>query len=221
MIRVGQRLLGGGLHERDQIEAVRAGAEVEGDQTGQGDQGAKAEIEGDLEGGKVLVRSAAPHADHDERGHQGQFMGEVEQEQIQRAKRGENATRHQQEENVELLFAGTDFPSAAGGGKSDDGAHEDEADVHAIHTDVVADAQGGNPRDLLFELEGVAGAQRGAVKLEEQGDGEEHGHPGGGEGREAHEEAVVARHQAQQQAGEQGQENEVGKHGVSARAGSK
>ena len=73
-------------------------------------------------------------------------MEEVEEEQVERGEGAQDAARHDQQQDVELLLALLDLPGDAGRGEGDDGAHQDQADVDAVHADVVADAQAASPR---------------------------------------------------------------------------
>ncbi len=133
------------LGERWDIERVRARLQIKRDQAHQGEQRADAEIKRDLEGGVVLLLAPAPDADHDERGHQRQFVEEIEEEQVQRRERAEDAAGHHQQQDVKLLFALLDFPGNTGGGKGNNGPHQHQPDVDAVHADVVADAQRFHP----------------------------------------------------------------------------
>jgi hypothetical protein len=135
---------------------VRRQLQVEGQQPDQHQQRPSAQVKGDLVGGKILVVAPAPDADHDERGHQRQFVEKVKTDQVQRGERAEDAAGHEHEQNVEFLFARHDPPRNAGRGKGHDGPHDDQAQVDAIHPDVVAEADFGRPfMRLQNELETV------------------------------------------------------------------
>ena len=135
------------------IERVRAGLQVERDQADQRDQRADAQVKRDLERRVILPFAATPDADHDERRHQREFVEEIKEKQVERRKRAEDAAGHHEQQDVKFLFARLDFPRAARGGERDDRAHQNQADIQAVHADVIADAERFDPRNLLLETD--------------------------------------------------------------------
>jgi len=188
------------------VERARARLHVERDQPHQGEERAEAQVERDLEGGVVLLLAAAPDADHDERRHQRQLMEEVEAEEIERGKGAENAAGHDQQQEVELFFALPDFPGDAGRGEGHERPHQDQADVDAIHADVVAEAQAAHPRHLLLKL--VAGG--GGVKAKEHFHRQHRRHQRGQDGDAADHRPEGARHQQQHDGGAERPAQDVG-----------
>ena len=117
------------LDDGRDIEGVRTTLQIQGDQADQGNQRTDAQINRDLEGGEVLLFAAAPDANHYKGRHQRQFMEEIEEEQIQRGERPEDAAGHDEQQHVKFLFAGLDFPRAERGGQTDDRAHQNQTDI--------------------------------------------------------------------------------------------
>ena len=126
-----------------EVECAPVGRQlhVERNQANQGDQRAQAEVKRDLESRVVSIFAAAPDADHDEGRHQRQFMEKVEEKQIDRGERAQDAAGHHQKQDVILLFALLDFPGNAGGGEGDDGAHQNQAHVDAVHAEPTVNAK--------------------------------------------------------------------------------
>ena len=185
---------------------------VERNQANQGDQRAQAEVKRDLESRVVSIFAAAPDADHDEGRHQRQFMEKVEEKQIDRGERAQDAAGHHQKQDVILLFALLDFPGNAGGGEGDDGAHQNQAHVDAVHAEPTVNAKsvGAEQRNRREELI-IFGS---GVEPPEQPDSQQRHEEGGRQCRESHQEAIVARHKSQAQRREQRQENECGQHRI-------
>ena len=146
-----ERIRLGVFDEFRNVERVRAGLQVKRDQADQRDERADAQVKRDLERRVILPFAAAPDADHDERRHQREFVQEIKEEQVERRERAEDAAAHHQQQDVKFLFARLDFPRAARGREGDDGAHQNQADVQAVHADVIADAERFDPRNLLLE----------------------------------------------------------------------
>ena len=96
--------------EHDDVQTVGAGGHIEGDQANQGGERAQGQVEGDFEGGPVAVLTATPHTDHDEGGNEGQFVEEVEEEQIQRRKGSHGPGDHRHEQHVKELHVAFDVP---------------------------------------------------------------------------------------------------------------
>ena len=194
-----------GLHMLDDgrdVEGVRTTLQIQGDQADQGDQRTDAQINRDLEGGEVLLFAAAPDANHDKGRHQRQFMEKIEEEQVQRGERPEDAARHDEQQHVKFFFAGLDFPRAEGRGQTDNRAHQDQADIQAIYPDVIADAEGLHPGDLLHKAEAIGIHGRGRVLAEHP-----YGGPGGEQGAQdgdgADDDAIIARDKDQRQCRQQ------------------
>ena len=145
------------------IERAGARLQIKRDQSHQRDERADAQVKRDLERGVVLLFAAAPDADHDERRHQRQFVEKVEEEQVERRERAEDAARHDQQQNVKLLLALLDLPRDTGRGERHDRAHQDQADIDAVHADVIADAQRLTQGSWSNEL--VAAPADGAIEL--------------------------------------------------------
>ena len=95
-------------------------------------------------------------------------MQKVEEEEVERGKRPQNAGRHHQQQDVKLLFPRLDLRGAQGGGKGDNGPHQNEAHIDAVHADVIADAQRVHPGDLLLELEPIHARHKLAEHFEGQ-----------------------------------------------------
>src|SRR5208337_2070087 len=105
------------LKERRNVKRMRAGLNIDFDESKQRQQRPQAEINCDLKGGILLLGSTAPDANHDERGYQSKLMEKVKEEKIQGRKRAQDAPRHDQQQNIELFLPCFDFPGRAGGGK--------------------------------------------------------------------------------------------------------
>src|SRR5690242_11524301 len=116
-------MLGDILRERRQIEGVSAALNVQSDQSRQRNECTETKIESDLEGRIILLSASTPYPNHDECGHQGQFMEEIKQEEVQRSECAEDSARHDQQQNIKFLFARFDFPGNAGSGKSNNRSH--------------------------------------------------------------------------------------------------
>ena len=133
------------------VRAVRdGGVEVKRDEADQRDERADAEVERDLERGVVLLLTASPHADHDERRHEREFVEEVEEEQVERRERAEDAAGHHEQQDVKLLLLLLDAVRHARRRERDNRAHQDQADVDAVHADVVADAERFAPTGIFW-----------------------------------------------------------------------
>src|SRR5439155_4328269 len=115
--------------------------QVERDQSNQSDECAEAEVKRDLKCRVVLDSPPAPDADHDKRRHKRQLMKEIKEKQIERRERAKDAAGHHEQQDVKFLFAFLDFPRDAGGGESNKGAHEDQANVDAVHAETTMDAE--------------------------------------------------------------------------------
>ncbi len=194
------------------IERVRAGLHVQCNQSDQGDERAQAQVKRDLERGVVLPFAAAPDANHDERRHQREFMQEIKEEQIQRREGAEDAPAHHQQQDVKFLLAFLDFPRATRRGEGDDGAHQNQPDVQAVHADVITDAEGFDPRDLLHKAVAVGVHRRVAIGAEHF-HGEHRRNEGGEQGDGADDDAVIARHQNQRQRRHERPAQNVGQNG--------
>ena len=180
------------------VERVRAGLQIKRDEADERDERADAQIQRDLERRVVLLFAAAPDADHDERRHQREFVQEIKEEQIQRRKRAEDAAGHHEQQDVKFLFARLDFPRAERGGERDNRAHQNQADVQAVHADVIADAERFDPRNLLHKLIAVR-VHRRAGELAEHFH-RQHRRDERGQHRDgADDDAVIARHKDQHQ----------------------
>ncbi len=127
------------------------GLQVKRDEADQRDERADAQIQRNLERRVVLLFAATPDANHDESRHQREFVQEIKEEQIQRCERTKDAAGHHEQQDVKFLFARLDFPRAKRGGEGNYRAHQNQADVQAVHTDVITDAQRFDPGDLLHE----------------------------------------------------------------------
>ena len=79
-------------------------------------------------------------------------MEEVHQENIERHKGPQNATGHQQEQNVEFLFTRSNFLRATGRGKGNQCRHQHHHNADAIHAHVIVDVQRRNPFHTLSEF---------------------------------------------------------------------
>ena len=195
---------------RDLAEVERAlvdrQLQVERNQAHQRDERAEAEVKRDLKRRVVLAVAAAPDADHDERRHQRQFVEEIEEKQVERRERAENAAGHHQQQDVKLLFAFLDFPRNAGGGEGDERAHQNQADVNAIHAQRAFDAERlgakqRNGRDELigFCVRGKAPEQRNAQQRDQKGRPQCH---------QAHDEPKIDRDEHQADCGQQREGND-------------
>ena len=123
-------------------------------------------------------------------------MQKIKEEQIQRRESAEDAARHHQQEDIKLLLPRLNFPRAKRGRKGDDGSHQNQADIQSIHTDVVADAQRGDPGNLIHETVSVPvrdGAAVGTKHFNRQHGGNERGEHGNG----ADDDAIIPRHHDQ------------------------
>ena len=177
----GDRILLQMLDQPRDAERARPGLGIKRQQTDQSQQRADAEIEGNLERGVILALSPAPHPDHDERGHQGKLVENVKEEQVQRREGAEDAARHDQQEDVKLLLPLLDFPGNASGGERDDCGHENQAQVDAVDTHIIADAEGFNPRPLVDEP--VSGGIRGSPREQQEHQDRQQRRPQRGEHR--------------------------------------
>ena len=140
--------------ERDDVEGAlrHRHLEIETDQANQRDERSGAEIDRDVVGRVVLVLSPAPHANHDEGRDERELMERVEEEEVERRECAEDAAGHHHEQQVIELLVRFDFPRHARRRERYDGAHEDQPDVDAIHTDEIVDAERFDPRNALDEL---------------------------------------------------------------------
>src|ERR1700722_11529311 len=123
-------------HLRD-IKRARAKFDVQPNEAQEREERANAEIERNLERGVILFVAASPDANHDEGRNQRKFVEDIEEKQIERRKRAEDAATHDEKQDVKFLFARLDFPGAKGRREGNDRAHQDEADVQAIHAHVI------------------------------------------------------------------------------------
>ena len=133
------------LGERWDIERVRARLQVKSDQPDQGDERADAEVKCDLECGVVLLLAAPPNANHDERGHERQLVKEIKEEQVERSEGAEDAARHNEQQDVEFLLALFNLPGDTGGCERDNGPHQDQPNVNAVHTKLAGHAERFHP----------------------------------------------------------------------------
>src|ERR1035441_985138 len=85
------------------VEGAGARLQVERDEPYQRDERAQAQVHRNLERGVVLLLAAAPDANHDKCGHQGQFVEEVEEEEVERSESAQDAARHNQQQYVEIV----------------------------------------------------------------------------------------------------------------------
>ena len=95
------------LRQRRDVERadVRRQLQIKRDEADERQQRADAQVKRDLERGVVLPFAATPHADHDERRHEREFVEEVEEEQVERHERAEDAAGHHEQQDVKLLLA--------------------------------------------------------------------------------------------------------------------
>jgi hypothetical protein len=101
--------IGRHLHQVERALRLRH-LQVERDQPRQRDQRPEREIKRDLKRGVVLPFAAPPHPDHDERGHEREFVEGVEEKQIERRERSQHTAAHHQQQDVKLLLARLDLP---------------------------------------------------------------------------------------------------------------
>ena len=196
------------LRQRRDVERadVRRHLQVKRDEADERQQRADAQVKRDLERGVVLLLAATPHADHDERRHEREFVEEVEEKQVERHERAEDAARHHEQQDVKLLLARLDLERAARRRERHNRAHQNQPDVQAVHAQLAGDAErfraeSGNGADELVAV----GVRRRAVELPEhehrqQHRDERHAHRHG-----AHDDGKVARHKRQRDCGEQRQ----------------
>src|SRR5207249_7139267 len=126
-----------------EIESSLVGRQlqIQRNQANQGDERSQTQVKCDLERCVILVLAAAPDANHDKGGDQCQFVEKVEEKQVQRRERAEDATGHDQEQDVIFFFPVLDFPGYAGGGEGDDCAHQNQADVDAVRAQPTMNAE--------------------------------------------------------------------------------
>ncbi len=195
------------LGQSRNVKRAGAGLNVKCNQPHQSYQCADTEVEGDLEGGVVLLLAAAPDADHDESGYQCQLVEEVEEEQVERSEGPEDSARHDEEQYVELLLALLDFPGNTGRREGDDGTHQYQADVDAVHADVVTDAESGYPGKELLELVALSAG----LELQEHLQRQQRRNKCGQDGDAANHRPEGARHQQQEERCAQRPADDVGK----------
>ena len=191
------------------VERVRTGLQVKRDEADERDERADAQVKRDLERRVILPFATAPDADHDERRHQREFVQEIKEEQVKRRECAEDAAAHHKQQDVKFLFARLDFPRAERGGEGDNRAHQNQADVQAVHADVVADAERFDPRDLLFKLVAVRAGHELAEHFHRQHRRDECAEDGDG----ADDDAVIARHDDQCQRRQQRPTCDVSQYG--------
>ena len=198
------------LRQPFQIEGpvLQRQLQIEREQSQQNQQRPQAQVKSNLERGKVFIFTPAPHPNHDKGRHQGQFMEEVKEKQIQRGKGAQDAAAHEEQQNVKLLLARFDLARNAHRGKHHHRAHENQSEVDPVHPDVIADPQRPDPVLLLHKLKTVRRLV--AVKLTE------HHHRQNERGercqqRDApYDKAEIPRYEQNEQRGQHRQEENVG-----------
>src|SRR6266581_5790507 len=105
------------------VEGVSAWLKIECNQSDQRNESADAKVDCYLPGGIGSSVASSPQANHDERGHESEFVEEIEEEEVERCKCAQNTAGHHEQQDVKFFLTGFDFPGGAGGGEGDDGGH--------------------------------------------------------------------------------------------------
>ena len=145
------------LQQLDHVEGPRpqrlAGLEVEGDDAEQHQHRAEQGVEEELDRGVELPRPA-PDADDEVHRHQHHFPEDVEEEEVERAEDAQHPDFEEQEEDVVLLHPLLDRrPAAQDRDEAEQGRQDHQQQRHAVHAQLVLDAEGRDPLRRLDELE--------------------------------------------------------------------
>ena len=188
------------VEQRRVVERARrellGGQHVEPDHCGQHDEPAEQAVQQELHG-RVLPLRAAEGPDQEVHGDQNEFEQDVEQEQVGGCEHPDHARFQQQDQREECGHAPSasclDLVCVVPGTQDDhrhhDGRQGDEHQGDAVRADLVRDAEVGNPRVLLDELEA-------GLALRERGTGNDRQHEfdqGDAQRRPLGEQRVVAR----------------------------
>ncbi len=118
----------------------------------------------------------APHADEEVHGNEGDLPEDIEQEEIEGGEDPDHAHLQKEHEDVILLDPfGDGRPRGKDGHGREKGGQQHQEEADAVHTQVVANSQAGNPGDVFLELH-PCGLW---PKVEEEGQREQkvgHGH---------------------------------------------
>ena len=124
------------------------------EQDGGGDEG----VEEVLDGGAAAVFGAAEGGDEQRHGDQRELPEAVVEEEVERDEDAEHRDLLEQEEDVEGLAAGLDgVPRGEDAERGEEAGEDDQPHGEAVDAEVVADGGGGDPGEVLFELEGSWG----------------------------------------------------------------
>ena len=111
-------------------------------------------------------------------GQHGDLVEEEEHEEIEGDEHAVDAGHEEEEEGVELLAPLLDRPRGEHAREDDDAGEEHHEQAHAVHAQLVVDAERGHEGQLLVELE----ARRLALVGHVDGDGQDERDGGGDEG---------------------------------------
>ncbi len=130
----------------------------------------------------------APDADQEVHRQHGDLVEEKEDEEVERDEDAVDTGDEEQQEGVELLPALLDRPRGEDAREDDDAGQEHQEQAHAVHPQLVGDAERRHQRHLFVELEARRLALVGRVDPDR-----EHERDGRGDERDpAHEEGAVA-----------------------------
>ena len=173
----------------DLREVEGAGLDVDPEDADEQDGGGDEGVEEVLDGGAAAVFGAAEGGDEDGHGDERELPEGVVEEEVEGKEDAEHGDLLEQEEDVEGLGAGADGFDAPGGEDAEgreEAGEDDEPQGEAVDAEVVADGGGGDPGDVLLELEGVRGGSCGIVEVGGEVEGAEEGEEGDGEGGPLH-----------------------------------
>ncbi len=173
---VGGEAVGGGERlELGQVEG--AGLGVDPEDADEEDSGRDEGVKEVFDGGAAAVFGAAEGGDEDRHRDERELPEGVVEEEVERDEDAEHGDLLEQEEDVEGLAAGADgVPAGEYAERGEEAGEDDEPHGEAVDAEVVADGGGGDPGEVLLELEGVWGcAGRGVVEVGGEVEGAEEG----------------------------------------------
>ena len=126
----------GAGEEVGEKEGGRAAGGDEPDESGEEDDGAEGEVDGDFPSG-FFAFAATEHSDHEEGGDECEFVEGVEEEEVEREEGAEGTGSDEEGGGIPQGFA------AFGGFASEDGAEEDDdAEEHHNEAEGIGEAEG-------------------------------------------------------------------------------
>ncbi len=141
---------------RSKVPVLDVEPEDGDEQDGRGDEG----VEEVFDGGAAAVFGAAEGGDEERHRDEGELPEAVVEEEVERDEDAEHRDLLEQEEDVEELLAASAmaFQETRTPSGREEAGEDDEPHGEAVDAEVVADGGGGDPGDVLLELEGAGAA---------------------------------------------------------------